>query len=151
MTRFLPTVGLLALVSILLTVTGCGDRSKDNPPPAANNAEGASKTKQIMIKMNGGKTPLLPKVGKELDSGDPPWNTLDGEVKELVQLSNDLGQSDPPKGSKESWQQQTKTLTDNAAELERAVQARDRDRAKAAQKKMAAPDSCQPCHREHRP
>jgi hypothetical protein len=149
MTRFLQTVLLLALMAGLLVAAGCGDKNQNSPPTTANEETPPPKIRQIMRKMNQGKQALLPSVGRELAADEPPWDEITGQVKEVVQLSDELGKYDPPKGDKDSWLQETKVFTDKAAELERAVQARDRDKAKAAHKKLE--ESCNSCHKAHRP
>jgi hypothetical protein len=148
MTRFLHTFLALVLLAALLAAGCSSDKGKDTRPTTPNE-EPPSKIRQVMKKMNDPKQGLLPAVGAELAADEPPWDKLGGQARDLVRMSDDLGQNDPPKGSKESWQQQTKALADLAAELDRAVQSRDRDKAKTAQENMTR--SCKACHREHKP
>jgi cytochrome c556 len=138
---------LAALVAGVLVAAGCGDKGKNNSPTSATD-ETPSKIRQIMNKINEGNQAILPRVGSELAEENPPWDAIGVQVKELVQLSDELGKYDPPTGDKESWQQQTKAFTDNTAELERAARARDRDKARAAHKKLE--ESCASCHKAHR-
>jgi cytochrome c556 len=59
-----------------------------------------------------------------------------------------MGKNDPPKGTKESWNEFSTAYADSAAALDRAAQAKDRKAALEAHGQLAG--SCTQCHKEHR-
>ncbi len=59
-----------------------------------------------------------------------------------------MGKNNPPKGSKESWEQQAQDFAAEAADLNAAAQSKDVDKAKAVQMKVN--NSCRDCHMAHR-
>jgi hypothetical protein len=142
----------LALVVLLVAFSGCGTAKTngqsehwDGPSDGGGTP---SKIKQIMMKVGKGPQALNPALGKGLDAAQPAWDTVQPQAKEYAQLAADLGQSDPPKGSAESWKKLTGAYAESAAALDRAAQAKDQTAAKAAHKQLT--DSCIECHREHR-
>ena len=140
----LPLMGLMVL-------GGCGDSADQGQsapsggPPAAKSSP---EVKAIMVKLTKGPNSLTPVIGKGLNEAQPPWETLQPQTKEYAQLASEMGQYDPPKGSKESWAKQTSTYAEMATEMDRATQARDKDAALAAHAQIT--NSCMSCHREHR-
>jgi hypothetical protein len=105
---------------------------------------------EIMMKI-GGRNPqaLAPAIGEALKADAPEWDKLAGQTKELVELTGSMAKYDPPKGSKESWAKHTTEFSAAASALEKAVGAKDKDAATAANKGFA--NSCNACHQEHRP
>jgi hypothetical protein len=101
-----------------------------------------------MTKLAKGPNSLTELLGKELNEGQPPWETIQGQSKEYALSAGDLGKYDPPKGSKESWTKLTDAFAESASELDRAAQAKDKDAAKVAHEQLKI--SCNACHREHR-
>src|SRR5947209_206658 len=69
--------------------------------------------KEIMTKAHKGSTSLLMKLRQELDAGDPAWEPIEKQSKELVGLGKSLGKNKPPRGEKESWDKLTKQYVQN--------------------------------------
>jgi hypothetical protein len=142
----LPLMGLMVL-------GGCSDGADQGKgqspsaeaPPAAKSSP---KVKEIMVKLTKGPNSLTPVIGKGLNEAQPAWETLQPQTKEYAQLASEMGQYDPPKGSKESWAKQTLAYAEMATEMDRATQAKDKDAALAAHTQIT--NSCMACHREHR-
>jgi hypothetical protein len=101
-----------------------------------------------MARLNNGPAALDKAVGKGLEVEQPEWATLQKQTSEYAQLAADLGKSDPPKGSKDSWAKLTAVFASSAAALDRAVQAKNRGGALEIRENIAG--SCMECHREHR-
>jgi hypothetical protein len=157
------------IVPILLAAGGCSEGTNvvtpDKGPPEAGRppgegaeaapvadvttAAGTSPTiKQIMTKLTKGPTSLTPVIGQELETENPPWETIQAQTKEFAQLASAMGQNDPPKGHKESWEKLTSAFAEWASDLDKAAQAKNKDDALEAHGKLAG--SCMACHREHR-
>jgi hypothetical protein len=142
---------LAALLAVL--VGGCGGKNGDanGPAPGGNPPGGGgppSEISRIMGKLGRGPMALTNVLREELDAEPPPWDKIQPQAKEYAQLAAALGQSEPPKGSKESWAKQTAAYAAAAAALDRAAQAKDRAAAKEAHDTLS--NSCMACHREHR-
>jgi cytochrome c556 len=153
-------------LAVLLAVAGCGETPQGGNPAQAPGASAAanpnsggpgpgaaprgrnSPIRQIMAKLGRPRESLTPVIGNELKQDPPPWDALAPQTKEYSQLVADLARHDPPKGTKESWTQQTGAFGELATELDEAVQAKDRDAALAAHAEIT--NSCMGCHREHR-
>jgi hypothetical protein len=101
-----------------------------------------------MGKIGRGPNALAASLDREVKADAPAWETIQPRTAEYAKLAADLGKSDPPKGSKESWAKLTAAFGESAAALDRAAQARDVTAARAAQAKLGS--SCMECHREHR-
>ncbi len=143
------------LVAIVLISVGCGKQDTGGPNAAGPGPRGPggpggpqSKIKQIMSKIGKGPQALTPLIGKELETDPPDWAALQPQAKEYAELASDLGKTEAPKGSKESWQTHTSSYTAAANDLEQAAEAKDRDKAKAAHSRLA--ESCMSCHKDHR-
>jgi mono/diheme cytochrome c family protein len=105
---------------------------------------------EAMMKLFKGPQSLKDTIGRELNSESPPWETIQPQAKEFAQLASSLSKYDPPKGSKESWTKLTGSLSDSAAALDRAAQAKSKDDALAAHAALSAAKSCSACHQAHR-
>jgi XXXCH domain-containing protein len=149
----------LALVAVMLASGACNNARDSIPDISEQPSEvvkGArdpgtrkrSPIKEIMAKLTMGPRSLTPLIGEELKTDPPPWETIQSQAKEFVSLSSSMSKYDPPKGSKESWLKVTSEYAESAAALEKAVQAKDREAALAAQDSLA--NSCIACHQEHR-
>jgi hypothetical protein len=101
-----------------------------------------------MVKLAKGPQSLNSLIGAELKTEPPPWDTIQKQTKEFLQLASTMGQFDPPKGSKESWTKHTSSLVASADALEKAGQSKNKDKAIAAHASIG--ESCMSCHREHR-
>jgi hypothetical protein len=152
MTRSLRAVITpLTLAAVGLLFVGCG--KQDSGGLAAGPGPGGpggpqSKIKQIMFKIGKGKQALTPLIGQELEADPPDWATLQPQAKEYAELASDLGKTEAPRGTKESWQSHTGDYAAAATDLEHAAEAKDRDKAKAAHSRLA--ESCMSCHKDHR-
>ena len=128
-----------------MVLGGCGDGADQgggqsptaeapvgNPPGGPPSAKSSPKVKEIMVRLTKGPNSLTPVIGKELNEAQPPWETLQPQTREYAQLASEMGQYDPPRGSKESWVKQTLAYAEMATEMDRATQAKDKDAALAA-------------------
>ena len=157
----LPSLALLAAV---LASGGCSPSSTENhnpppvftvPPPGGSgmppggDAGQASGLKPLMMRIGGrGPDALWPKINSDLNTNSPPWDDLQAQAKEFADVAAKVGANNPPKGSKESWDQHANEFTTDAVDLAAAAQAKDVDKAKAAQMKVN--NSCRDCHMAHR-
>jgi cytochrome c556 len=169
--------GALASVTILgWSLTGCdqpvsntndnlaGNAPQNNQAPTGQPGDGRvpvqaapaggavapsnTEIKGAMTKLAKGPTSLTSVLGNELKSESPPWDQIQAQTKEYVQLVTGLAKYDPPKGSKESWQEQTAAYAKLATDLDQAAQKKDADAALTAHGNITK--SCMGCHREHR-
>ncbi len=101
-----------------------------------------------MAKLTKGDGSLTKMIGDELEADPPPWDKLKDQSKEFVALAGSMSKYDPPKGSKESWTKMTADYTNTALKMEKAINAKNKDAALAAQQTLSS--SCMACHREHR-
>jgi hypothetical protein len=101
-----------------------------------------------MVKLAKGPQSLTSVIGEELKAESPPWDKLQAQTKEYVELASTLVTHDPPKGSKESWTNLTSGFTSSATALNEAVQAKDKNAALGAH--QAITGSCMACHQQHR-
>ena len=152
MSRLRYALLLLTFMIVLPLSSGCGkgkNAAQAGAPVGPGDGGAASpKIKQIMMKIGRGPQALNGTVGRELDAEPPAWDALQPQAKEYAQLATELGQTDAPKGSAESWKQLTSAYAESAAALDRAAQARDQTAAKAAHGKLT--ESCKGCHQQHR-
>jgi hypothetical protein len=148
---------LVWIVCVLaaIVVAGCNKDGgkKGAAQPNAGPGPGGTPGKrgpigEIMLKLTSGKQSLTKVIGDELNADPPPWDKLQVQSKEAVELARAMGKHEPPKGSKESWAKLTGAYTDTAITLDKAVEAKNKDAAVAAHQKLAS--SCRACHREHR-
>ncbi len=126
-------------------------RAEVKPPaPADGSGEVVEPTnaKEIMVRLGKGPNALTPSIGKELKQESPPWETIRPQASEYARLTARLDQYEPPKGSQESWKALTAAFAQSADELDKAVQAGDKEAAVAIHGELAG--SCMSCHQEHR-
>jgi hypothetical protein len=109
---------------------------------------GASPLRDLMMKLAKGPQSLNSLIGGELKSESPPWDTIQKQTKEFLQLASSMGKYDPPKGSKESWTKHTSSFVASADALEKAGLSKNKDKALEAHATLG--QSCMSCHREHR-
>lgn len=104
--------------------------------------------KDIMGKAHKGGDALLSKLGKELKGTDVPWEDVQKQAKELVDLGTSLSKATPSKGDKSSWDKLTASYLSDAKALSAAAEKKNKDDAVAAQKKLST--SCKACHSAHK-
>jgi cytochrome c556 len=137
MTRMLCVGALLVLVSLVVVGTsdlGAADRSLT--------------IKQIMGKLNKGPRSLTFVVGKELKEDQPDWSKMQEQMKTYVELAQALGDNEPRKGSKDSWEKLSKAFIANAEALDEAVKKKDLSSARQAHARLTG--SCRTCHTAHK-
>lgn len=129
---------------------GQGSNNGGGPPPGMPGGPGGPRGPigEIMIKLTKPPQSLTSVIGKELNETPPPWDKIQPQTKEYVQLASSMSKYDPPKGGKESWLKQTGSFSKLATELEQAADAKDVQAAKAAHIVLAK--SCNSCHQAHR-
>lgn len=155
-----------ALVAVLISAPACDKfkKNNDNAVGQVNNGEGQpgmpggqwpggpggprGPIGEIMAKLTKGPQSLTSVIGVELNEETPPWDKIQPQAKEYVQLAGSMSKYDPPKGDKESWLKMTTAFTQSATNLEHAAEAKDSQAAKAAH--TALKNSCQSCHQAHR-
>jgi hypothetical protein len=156
-----PCLLVPSLAVVLLAAVACGKpavtdtsvrvSSPNEPGRGPGRSEASDKPtsiKAIMRRLTKGPQSLLSVMGEELGAAAPPWDTLQAQAKEFVDNAEALGKNSPPRGSKESWETQTAAFSNTSVVLEKAVGAKDKDKARDARQTLA--DSCMACHREHR-
>jgi cytochrome c556 len=104
--------------------------------------------KEIMGKLNKGPKSLTYVVGKELKEGEPDWSKIQKQTTSYVELARALGDQEPRKGSKDSWEKLSKAFADNAQALDQAAKKKDLSSAKQAHARLAG--SCRTCHSAHK-
>ncbi len=129
----------LAAVLMGLAVSWTQSSAEDDKEPSI---------KAIMTKAHKGGDSLIATVGKDLKAADPDWVDVQSKTKELVKLGSALGKNEPPKGEKESWEKLTKSYVDTAKQLDKAAQAKEKDKAVAAHTKLTK--MCMTCHKAHK-
>jgi hypothetical protein len=134
--RLIVAAGLIGITAWL----GAADAQNAKPPTV----------KDIMKKVNFRDGSLCPLLGRALKVEQPNWDEVQREAHQFATLADALGQNDPPRGDKASWQELTKSYIATAHELDNAAQRKDRNAALAAHAKLANPATCNGCHKLHR-
>jgi hypothetical protein len=133
----------MAVALALLAVGACGKGRQagevDLPP---------SPVHQVMEKLAKGPNALTSQINRALRAESPSWESIQPQTREYAQLAASLGQYEPPRGDKQSWAQLTSAYAENAAQLDKAAQAKDKDAALAAHALLGR--SCGSCHQAHR-
>jgi hypothetical protein len=126
--------------------------SQPNPDGAAGPGAGPWRKpgpiQAIMAKLTRGPQSLSAVIGEELNEEPPPWDKLQAQTKEFVELAGSMSKHEPPKGSKESWTKLTSAYTETAVTLDKAVQGKNKDAALNAHQTLSS--ACMACHKEHR-
>jgi hypothetical protein len=109
-----------------------------------------------MVKLSGnmqgkGQNSLAYKIGQELKENTPPWETIQPQAKEYLELTSSLAKYDPPRGTKESWTKLTDAYTEKAAALDKAAKDKNKAAALAAHQALSTTSTtCATCHQQHR-
>jgi hypothetical protein len=114
----------------------------------AGAADRSPTIKEIMGKLNKGPKSLTYVVGKELKEDQPDWSQIQQQTRTYVELARGLGDQEPRKGSKDSWEKLSKAFADNALALDQAAKKKDLPSAKQAHARLAG--SCRTCHSAHK-
>jgi hypothetical protein len=154
------------VATVLLAFAGCGSSEDPNAPPVPPGADAGpggpgpggpgpggrggapSGISKVMSKRSNGVDYLTPLIGKALEADPPAWDTIEPQAKEYAKLAKTLPDSEPPRGSKESWTKLATAFATTAESLDKAVSAKDRNAALDAHARLT--ESCMECHREHR-
>src|SRR5712692_8424983 len=105
---------LVAVLAVPLAGWGCGGTAnpgQGTPPPGgppqggvpSGRGGGDANLKQIMGKIGRGPNALSALLDREVKADPPAWETIQPQTAEYAKLATDLGKSDPPRGSKDSW------------------------------------------------
>jgi hypothetical protein len=158
----LPRNGLtlVAVLAAFVATWGCGGNADTAPsgtspqngfgqggPPGGPGGRGRSPIGQLMNKLDKGPSSLNA-IANGLRANPPAWDTIQALTAEYAQAAGELGKSDPPKGSKESWAKLTAAFAASATALDKATQAKDLAAAQGAETKIRG--SCMECHQTHR-
>lgn len=126
-------------------------RSRDDRPDKiianAPEREGNQSVRSVMIRLFRGPESLGNIIKGELE-GDPDWDSLRGHSREYLELATTMAAQNAPRGSKESWTALTASFSDAARDLDKSVQAKNKESAMTAYESLSS--SCMACHREHR-
>jgi hypothetical protein len=149
---------LPVLLAAMLALTACNkskeaEQSNQGPPgggPRFGPGMGGppSPIRDIMVKLAKGPQSLTSQVGQELQADPPEWDKVQFQMKEYTELVQSMAKHDPPRGDKESWAKMTGSFAEAASALQKAVLAKDKEGAAAAQKNIAK--TCTSCHLQHR-
>jgi cytochrome c556 len=155
-----PRAGLtvLSLLIFFVATWGCGphadtgqsgspDGFRPGGPPGGGEPGGGSPIRQLMRKLDKG-TNSLNTIANNLKADSPSWETIQSQTAEYAHAAAELGKSDPPKGSKESWAKLSAAFAVSATALEKAAKAKDLAGARAAETNLRG--SCMACHQAHR-
>src|SRR5437899_13014311 len=85
--------------------------------PAGAQDEKGPDVKAIMGKLNKGPKAMTVALRKDLSADDPDWRKIQQDAKEFAKLAAAMRKNEPPKGSKESWEQLTKQYAEYAKAL----------------------------------
>jgi cytochrome c553 len=147
---------LLGLIALFVATWGCGphaDTAQSGAPPqdgfrpGGGEPGGGSPIKQLMRKLDKG-TYSLNAIANNLKTDPPAWDTIQSQTTEYSHAASDVGKSDPPKGSKESWAKLSAAFAASATALDKAAQAKDLAGARAVVTNLQG--SCMACHQAHR-
>jgi cytochrome c556 len=97
-----------------------------------------------------GKRPkdLQKSLTNSLKQDAPAWDTIQPQAAEYSKLASELGTHEPTRGDKDSWSKLTLSFAETAGELDKAAQAKEKDKAVSAIDELGS--SCMSCHRQHR-
>jgi hypothetical protein len=118
--------------------------------PAGAQDDKVPDVKAIMGKLNKGPKAMTAALKKDLGADEPDWVKIQKDAKEFAKLATAMGKNEPPKGSKESWEQLTKQYAEYGKALEEAAQKKDKTAAKLAHGKLSTPMFCKSCHSVHK-
>ena len=158
MRRLVSRVLIMLCLSAMFLAAGACQKPKEDANVAPQEDDGfmrgrgmggrPSPLRDLMVKLAKGPQSLNSLIGAELKTEPPPWDTIQKQAKEFLQLASSMGQLDPPKGSKESWTKHTSSFVASADALEKAGLSKNKDKALEAHATLG--QSCMSCHREHR-
>ncbi len=112
-------------------------------------ADDAASVEVVMKKLFAGKASPGNTLKAAAKADSPDWAKVKEASDVFAKYAPALGENDPPKGDKASWDKLAKALADHAKELGSAVDKKDVDGLKAAAKSIGG--SCKSCHDAHRP
>jgi hypothetical protein len=102
-----------------------------------------------MRKIGGGPEGLLAVIEKGLKPETPEWAALRPVSQEQVNLTVNLYDNKPSRGTEDSWHELAGTYQQGARDLLAAVL--DEDRETALQMCQDLKSQCNACHQQHRP
>jgi cytochrome c556 len=153
-------MAMSALLFVLLAFSGCGDDNPNeiatNPTPNEPGTGGPPpggppsnpKVKAIMSVIGKRPKDLQKSLTNSLKQDAPAWDTIEPQAAEYSKLAAELGTLEPTRGDKDSWSKLTLAFAETASELDKAAQAKEKDKAVSAIDELG--NSCMSCHRQHR-
>lgn len=155
-------LGFAVLLAVVVVGSACNKNKKADavvqgnseggPPPGMGfgGPKGRGPIGQTMAKLFKGRSSLKDSIGQELNSDSPSWDTIQPQTKEFAELVASLSKYDPPKGSKDSWEKLTASFSKEAAALDHAAAAKNKDETLAVYTRLTDNQTCKACHQEHR-
>jgi len=149
----IATVGALAAAA-----GGCGaakdraaesQRSGQVTKSVQSDTEQELSIKDIMKKAHKGEECLVSEVSVALHQDEPEWQATQKNVAELIRLGNMLTKKEPPKGSKDSWEQLTQGYVDRAKIVHDKLEQKDLPASRTAFDSLL--ETCKGCHLVHKP
>jgi cytochrome c556 len=135
---------LICGVSMLALIVASGLASR-----SAGAADESATPEVVMKKLFAGKTSALATIKGAVKGPSPDWAKVKKAASTFAEYGPKLGDNDPPRGEKASWDKLTKALADASRELDSAAKKEDLAAANSVLKKLGG--SCKGCHTAHRP
>lgn len=147
------------LIAVVLASAACNksknndrvDQGQENAGGAAPVGPGPGRQRgpigEVMSKLGRKGQSLTEIIGNQLKTEPTPWDTIQPQAIEYVQLASSLSNYNPPRGDKESWAKLTGDFSKTATDLEQAIKAKDKTVALTVHHALQA--SCKTCHDAH--
>lgn len=156
--RLERALGFAVLLAVVVVGSACNKQNAD--PVVQGNSEGVppgmrfggrgGPIREAMMKLFKGRPSLKDSIGQELNGDSPSWDTIQPQTKEFAELAASLSKYDPPKGSKDSWEKLTASFSKEAAALDHAAAAKNKDEALGVYSRLSDNQTCKACHQAHK-
>jgi hypothetical protein len=91
---------------------------------------------------------VLGRIGRELEEKEIPWDNVQHDSDEFLELTKKLETLSPRRGESNSWKRLTSQLVQSATDLATASQRKDLEASKVQREHVFA--ACTECHKAHR-
>ncbi len=140
---------VLASVPVLLHPSTYAVGQAREDAEEKDNKEQPLSIKEIMKKAHGGRTSLYAIAWNDIHHEPPNWERARKNLAEMVRLCSQLTKSEPPKGSKESWQKFVQLYLDNAKVVQENLEKTNAAESRTSYDKLLK--TCKMCHDAHKP